>query len=97
MVVAAVILFTGLLWGTIGVVDNWLIRGELPQGEWWRFLIAVPVVGIIALAIEALGSGIGKVFGINEPNTPRWKEYLGVLAIVATVITILVVLELLRG
>jgi hypothetical protein len=95
-VIIGAVLFAGLLWGVVGIAERWF-RGQLPQGEWWHLLLAIPAIGVVALAFEALGEGIGHAFGINKPGTPKWKEYLGILAIIGAVVAILVVLYMVRA
>jgi hypothetical protein len=92
----SIVLLGGLLWSVIGAVQHWLIHGEVPQGEWWQFLVAIPIIGVVALTFEAYGEVIGRLFGINKPSTPKWMEYLGVLTIVVSVIAVLVIFSMTR-
>ena len=76
LVVIGAIILSGLIWGGFMVAENWLVSGNLPQGTWWQLLLAIPIIGVVALLFEGLGEVIGRIFGINEPGTPKWKEYL---------------------
>ncbi|MFN5028710.1 MAG: hypothetical protein ACK5D9_06185 [Burkholderiales bacterium] len=96
-IIIGAILFSGLIWGAFAIVETWLVRGELPKGEWWHFVVAIPIIGVVALAFEALGAGIGHAFGINKPGTPKWKEYLGVVTTVAAIVALLVIFKLVRS
>lgn len=89
-ILVAGVLLSGAIWLAIGILERWLFRGELPQGPWWRFVAAIPIMGAVALVFEGIGEAVGHAFGINKSGTPKWKEYLGVFTILAVVFGLIV-------
>jgi hypothetical protein len=96
LIAVGAILFSGVFWGAWMIAERWLTGRDLPQGTWWQFLLAIPIIGVVALFFEGLGEVIGRAFGINQRGTPKWKEYLGVFTIILVVAAILVAFNWLR-
>lgn len=93
VILVAGVLLSGAMWLVFGLADGWF-RGEVPQAAWWQYLAAIPIIGAVALTLEGIAGIIGRAFGFDQPNAPRWKKYLGIVTIAAFAISALVVYNL---
>ena len=96
-IVIGAILFTGLFSGAFGIAETWLVRGELPKGEWWHFLVAILIIGVVAPSLEAIGEGMRHAFGAHKRGAPKWRQLLAIVTSIAAVVAILLIYNLARS
>jgi hypothetical protein len=87
--IVGIVYVYGAILGIIGFAWSWFSDYDLPRLEWWQFVLAPLAIGVVALAVEALGTFVASGFTFGHTES-RSRLMAGKVAFVLLLLALLV-------